>query len=223
MLPSRVLPECPPTMRSSFSTSLERPQPRLGFPNSVKHIDIHSVQIPRELNFSLYPQVQAIQKSLQVSISKTHSNTKHCYPCPWPSGSPQQFTNSLSMSILVTLKSILVVQLLSHIQFFVNPWTAAQQAPLSFTISWSLLKLMSIESVIPSNHLSPPSPALNLSQHQSFPISRLFASGGQSIGTSASASVLPVNIQGWFPLGLTSLISLLSNGLSRVFFSTIHP
>ena len=54
----------------------------------------------------------------------------------------------------------------------------------------------------------------------SFPMSQLFISGGQSIGTSASASVLPMNIQGWFPLGLTGLISLLSKGLSRVFSST---
>ena len=53
----------------------------------------------------------------------------------------------------------------------------------------------------------------------SFPVSQLFASGGQTIGASASASVLPVNIQGWFPLGLTGLISLLSKGLSRVFAS----
>jgi len=54
----------------------------------------------------------------------------------------------------------------------------------------------------------------------SFPMSQLFPSGGQSIGVSASASVLPMNIQGWFPLGLTSLISLQSKGLSRVFSST---
>ena len=54
----------------------------------------------------------------------------------------------------------------------------------------------------------------------SFPMSRLFISGGQSIGASASAPVLPVNIQGWFPLGWTGLISLLSRGLSRVFYST---
>ena len=53
----------------------------------------------------------------------------------------------------------------------------------------------------------------------SFPISWLFAWGAQSIGASASASVLPVNIQGWFPLGLTGLISLPSKGLSRIFFS----
>ena len=54
----------------------------------------------------------------------------------------------------------------------------------------------------------------------SFPMSQLFTSGGQSIGASASASVLPMNIQGWFPLGLTGLISLLSKGLSRIFSST---
>ena len=55
----------------------------------------------------------------------------------------------------------------------------------------------------------------------SFPMSRLFTSDGQSIGASGSASVLPMIIQGWFPLGLTGLISLLSKGLSRVFFSSI--
>ena len=54
----------------------------------------------------------------------------------------------------------------------------------------------------------------------SFPVSQLFASSSQSIGASASASVLPVNIQDWFPLGLTGLISLQSRGLSRVFSST---
>ena len=54
----------------------------------------------------------------------------------------------------------------------------------------------------------------------SFPMSRLFTSGGQSIRASASASVLPVNIQGWFPLGLTHLVSLQSKGLSRVFSNT---
>ena len=54
----------------------------------------------------------------------------------------------------------------------------------------------------------------------SFPVSQFFTWGGQSIGVSASASILPMNIQGWFPLGLTNLISLESKGLSRVFFNT---
>ena len=79
-----------------------------------------------------------------------------------------------------------------------TPWTAARQASLFFTISWSLLKLMS-ESVMPPNHLilsSPSLPAFNLSQHQgSFQMSQFFASGGQSIGASALASLLPMNIQ----------------------------
>ena len=93
---------------------------------------------------------------------------------------------------------------LVHIWFFATPWTAAQHASLPFTISQSLLKLMSIEPVMPSNHLILCPPLLLLPSAfpsiRSFPISWLFASIGPSIG--ASASVLPMNIQGWFPLGL---------------------
>ena len=70
-----------------------------------------------------------------------------------------------------TLKWRTVFQLLSHVRLFTTPWIAARQASLSFTISWSLLKLMSIEWMMSSNHLifcQPPSPpAFNLSQHQS--------------------------------------------------------
>ena len=77
------------------------------------------------------------------------------------------------------------------------------------------------DAIQPFHPLLPPSPfAFSLSQHQSFPGSRLFTSGSQDIGASASATVLPVNIWGWFPLGLPGLISLLSKGLSRVFCST---
>ena len=80
------------------------------------------------------------------------------------------------------------------------------------------------EAIQPSRPLSSPYPsAFNLSQHQSFLMSQFFASGGQSIGVSALASVLPMNIQGGFPLGLTGLIPLLSKGLSRVFSSTTMP
>ena len=85
---------------------------------------------------------------------------------------------------------------------FVTPWTAPLQSSLSFTVSWSLLKLMPIESVMPSNHLilcCPLSSCLQSFQASvSFPMNQFFPSGGQSI--RASASVLPVNIQGWFPL-----------------------
>ena len=102
--------------------------------------------------------------------------------------------------------------------------TAARQASLSFIISQSLLKLMSIESVMPSSHLSLCCPLL--SYLQSFPASRcfliscLFASGGLSIGVSASASVLPMTIQDWSPSEWTAWISLQSKGLSRVFSNT---
>ena len=77
------------------------------------------------------------------------------------------------------------------------------------------------DAILPSHPLLPHSPpAFNLSQHQSFPMSWFFTPGGQSIGTSASALVLPMNIQGWFLLRLTGLISLLSKGLSGVFLNT---
>ena len=119
---------------------------------------------------------------------------------------------------------IVVVQSLSHVQLFATPWTAARQVSLSFTISQSLLKLMSIESVIPSNHLFFCHPLFLLLSifpaSGSFLMSQLFASGGQSIGASASASVLPINIHDWLPLGLTGLISLQSKGLTSVFSNT---
>ena len=120
---------------------------------------------------------------------------------------------------------VVVVQSLSRVQLFVTPWTAAHQASLSFTISQSVLKLMSIESVMPSNHLILSCPLLLLLSI--FPsirvfLSWLFTSGGQSIGASASAPVPPMNIQGRFPLELTGLISLQSKGLARVFSSTVR-
>ena len=156
------------------------------------------------------------------------------------------------------------VQLLSHFRLCATPWTAVYQSSLSITNSWRLLKLMSIESVMPSNHLILRHPLLLLPsifpsirvfsnesvlshrvakvlelqlQHQSFqrifridicmksfpasgsfPTSYFFASGGQSIGISVS--VLPMNIQDRFPLGLSGWISLQSKGLSRVFSNT---
>ena len=115
------------------------------------------------------------------------------------------------------------VQSLSHVQLFVNPWTAARQASLSITYSQSLPKLMPIELVMPSSSSSviPFSSRLqSFLVSGSFPMSQFFISGGQSIGVSASASVLPVNIQDWFPLGLSGWISLQYKGLSRVFSNT---
>ena len=102
-----------------------------------------------------------------------------------------------------------------HVQLFATPWT-----PLSFTISQSLLKFMPTESVMPSNHLIICCFLLLLHSvfpaSGSFPMSQLFTSGSQSIGASTLATVLPMNIQDWFLLGLTGLISLQSKGLSKM-------
>ena len=110
------------------------------------------------------------------------------------------------------LLSLLLFSHSSHVWLFVIPRTATSQASLSFTISCNLLKLMSTESVISSNHLILCRPFSSCPQFfpasGSFPMSRLFTKGGQNIGASASASVLPMNIQGWFPIVLTGLIFL---------------
>ena len=121
--------------------------------------------------------------------------------------------------------SLVVVQSLSHVPLFVTPWTAAHQASLPFTISQSFLKLKCIvsDAIEPSCPLlppSPPTPNLSFLASGSFPMSWLFASGGQSIGASTSASVLPMNIQDWSSLGLTGWIPLQSKGLSRIFSNT---
>ena len=77
-----------------------------------------------------------------------------------------------------------------------------------------------IQSSYPLSSLSPPAFNLSFPSSGSFLMSQLFTSGGHSIGASASASVLPMSVKGWFPLGLTGLTSLLSKGLSRVFSNT---
>ena len=114
------------------------------------------------------------------------------------------------------------VQSLSRVWLFVTPWTAAHQASLSITNSQSPTKPMSIESVMPSNHLILCHPLLLLpsifpTQHQG--LFQWVSSSHQvaNTGVSASTSVLPVNTQEWSPLGWTGWISLQSKGLSRVF------
>ena len=116
------------------------------------------------------------------------------------------------------------VQSLNRIWLFATPWIAARQASLSITNSQSLLKLMPIESVMPSNHLILCHPFLF--QPSVFHSIRVFSNESalcircQNIGVSASTSVLPMNIQDWFPLGWIGWISLQSKGLSRVFSNT---
>ena len=155
-----------------------------------------------------------LEQRVSVGITSLQWSSDYCFP-PFLSFSGRAFLWSCSSFVVV-------VQLLSCVWLFVTPWTAAWLASLSFTISQSLLILMSVELVMPSNHLILCHPLLFLPSifpaAGSFPMSWIFASGGQSI--EASASVLPMNIQGWLCLGLTGLNSLLSKGLSRVFFNT---
>ena len=110
------------------------------------------------------------------------------------------------------------VQSLSHVRLFVTPWIAARQASLSITNSQSLLKLMSIESVMPSNHLilccpllllPPIPPSISIFSNESTLHMRW-----PSTGVPASVSVHPMNTQDWSPLGCTGWISLQSKGLS---------
>ena len=101
----------------------------------------------------------------------------------------------------------------SWVWLFATPWNAARQTSLSFNISQSLCKLIFIESMMPSNHLILCSPLLLLPSV--FPSIRVFSNESalcKSIGASASASVLQMNIQDWFPLKLTGLISLQFQG-----------
>ena len=114
-----------------------------------------------------------------------------------------------------------VVQSLSHIQFFVTPWPVARQVSLFFTISQSLLTPCLLSQQCHPNISSSVTPFSSCPQSfpasGSFPMSQFSTWGGPSIGASASASVLSMNIQDWFPLGWFGLVSLLSKGLSRVF------
>ena len=125
------------------------------------------------------------------------------------------------ITVLIVIALLSSVQSLSRVWLFATPWTTARHTSLSVTNSWSSPKPMSIESVMPSNRLALCYPLLLLPSI--FPSIRVFSrvvSSHHCIGVSGSAWILPTNIQGWFPWGLTGLISLLSKGFSRVFSST---
>ena len=120
---------------------------------------------------------------------------------------------SVSSLLLSSSWTYVVVQSLSHVWLFVTQQTAVSQAPTCPSLSPRVYSGCCL-----SHPLLPPSPfAVSLSQHKGLPRNQLFASGGWSVGTSASVSVLLMNIQGWSLLELTGLISLQSKGLSRVF------
>ena len=149
-----------------------------------------------------------------------NSMPRKCLLCRggiWGSVHSPQWGRRTYLSIHPLLSSI---QSLSCVWLFSTPWTAAHQASLSITNSQSLLKF-NIHRV--SDAIQPSHPVIPFSRLQSFPasgsfpMSQFFTSGSQNRGASASASVLPMNIQDCFPLGLTGWISLQSKGLSRVF------
>ena len=125
---------------------------------------------------------------------------------------------------MATIEDISSVQSLSHVRLFATPWPADHQASLSITNSQSLFKPRSIELVMLSKHLILGCPLLLLPsifpKIRVFLMSQFFTWAGQSIRVSASASVLPVNIQDWFPLGWTGCFSFLSKWFSRVFSNT---
>ena len=137
----------------------------------------------------------------------------------WRGYSPSDMTDSNNQPIFSSVQS------LSCVHIFATPWTGqharllcpspspracSKSCPLS---RWCHPTISSF--AVPFSFCSQSFPA-----SESFPMSRFFASGGQSIGVSASALVLPMNIQDWFPLGWTGWISLQSRGLSRVFSNT---
>ena len=163
--------------------------------------------------------------SLVEIYRKVFKKRKHFYDSQWP------LRNNMYFGCPIEINSLCgsgggggVNQLLSHVWLFVIPWTAVcritclslspavclNSCPLS---QWCYLTISS--SAAPFFFCLQSFPASG-----SFPVSRLFASGDQNSGASASASVLPMNIQDWFPLGLTCLISFQSKGLPRVFSST---
>ena len=151
-------------------------------------------------------------------ISLSNLSWYFCLKCK------KQHWKSWKIPLNYLLHQFSSVQSLSHVRLFVTPWIAARQASMSITNSRSSLRLTSSSqwchpaissSVVPFSSCPQSLPA-----SESFPMSQLFAWGGQSTGVSASASVLPMNIQDWSPLGWTGWISLQSEGLSRVFSNT---
>ena len=112
------------------------------------------------------------------------------------------------------------VQSLSCVGLFTTPWTATHQPSPSITNSNSYLSRRWCHTIISSSVILFSSCLQSFPASGSFQMSQFFASGGQSIGASASVTVLPMNIQVWFPLGMTGLSSFLSKGFSRVFSNT---
>ena len=184
------------------------------------------------INVSSQIDKQKNKQKRPISFSAVSHQTENSYPLSrkiikwlcYKSKFPKTKIDATNWQYALQFSS---VQSLSHVRLLVTPRAAAQQPSLSISKYRSLIKLMSIESVMPSNHLISSS-VIPFSSHlqsfpasETFPMSPFFTSGGQSVGVSASTAILPMNIQDWFPLGLTGLISLQSKELPRVFSNII--
>ena len=153
----------------------------------------------RQVSLSVWlPDVDHTQKGTSLNLARAPLKAKSKWGRPSAKQEPRAGREKLSS-----------VQSLSYVQLFTTQWTAACQASLYITSSQNLLKLMSIESVMPSNHLILCHPFSSFLQSfaasGSFLMNQLFASSNQRTGASASASVLPMNIQEWFPVELTGV------------------
>ena len=166
----------------------------------------------------LNKQLKKILTIEQLALASLYHWYKHNRALSFPIGFPPMVRSDVEWDT-----SVQSVQLLSHVQLFATPWTAACQVSLSITSPRACSNSCplsqwchpTISSVVPFCSWLQSFPASG-----SFRMSQFFTSGGQSIGASALASVLPMNVQDWFPLGWTGWISLQSKGLSRVFSNT---
>ena len=154
-----------------------------------------------------------------TELCRTHSSS------PWHDlHRNQYYQNDTNVVYTYNTTFSQSLQLLSHVRLFMTLWTAAHQVSLSITNSQSLLKLMTINSVIPSNHLNLCCPLLLLPSV--FPSIRVFSDESalpdrwRKYWSFSFISILPMNTQDWSPLGWTGWISLQSKGLSRVFSNT---
>ena len=198
---------------------------------------IHDVSLRGSLRWETaqgdWVQVMTQHRRYIISVSTFLSVSAQAYPIGFHGLSPDRICwrdpagkhSGLGCHFLsLVMRKFISVQLLSPVQLFTTQWIAAHQASLSITNSgvysnscrlsrWCHPAISS--SVIPFSSCPQSLPASG-----SFPMSQLFAWGGQGFGVSASASVLPMNTLDWSPLGWTGWISLQSKGLSRVFSNT---
>ena len=218
--------------QASLSITNSRSLPKLMFIESVMPSNYLILCHPLLLLPSIFPSIKVFSNESALCIRwlkywsfSFNSSPSNEHPswflCPQKAEVHWPLKSIGSKAVILDQQNLyhqeVVVQSVSGVRLFVTPWTAARPNSLSITNSWSLPKLMFIEIQAFHPLLSPSSPALNLSQHQGlFQWVSSSHQVGHSIGASDSALVLPVNIQGWFSLGLTDLISLLSKALKSL-------